>query len=91
MKTLKAILTTFLVTLSLAQNVSDFAGTFRDQDGDVHTFEVLPDGSLLGHLTVGTGITEVPFSLENGLVYGGLQMEDGSVFTQLSSRPKAQT
>ncbi len=80
MKTLKAILTTFLVTLSLAQNVSDFAGTFRDQDGDIHTFEVLPDGSLLGHLTVGTGITEVPFTLENDLVYGGLQMDDGSVY-----------
>jgi hypothetical protein len=75
-----------IITASLAQ---DFSGTFRDGVGDLHSFELQTNGSLLGQLTVDDLVVEVPFEIENGQAYGILELEDatlGFILTPLNER-----
>jgi hypothetical protein len=56
-----------LITTIFAQ---DFSGTYRDDAGDRHSFEMQPDGTLLGRLTIDDAVVEVPFELDNGQAIG---------------------
>ncbi len=90
MKYLQSFLTTLALFLvfqtagsqtagSQTTDTPGFTGTYRDQDNDLHSFEMQVDGTLLGKMTVGDTVFEVPFELEAGQAYGFLQLEDDTV------------
>jgi hypothetical protein len=70
------LLFVFLTTLVFAQ---DFTGTFRDDDGDRHVFELRADGTLLGQLTVDDSVVTLPFEVENGQAFGVLELSGAMI------------
>jgi hypothetical protein len=74
--TMKHFILLFIFTSAFAQ---DFTGVYHDDVGDLHSFELQPNGILLGELTMDDLIFEVPFKIENSQAYGILQFEDATI------------
>jgi hypothetical protein len=77
-----AFIFALFITSVLAQ---DFSGTYRDDDGDVHIFEMQPDGTLLGKLTIDGSIIEVPFEIDNAQAIGVVDLGGSTIGIVVSS------
>lgn len=78
----------FLIFVATAAFAQEFTGTFRDDEGDLHTFELLADGTLLGRLVIDDAVFDVPFEVENNQAFGVLELDGtlvGFVMTPLSA------